>query len=120
MAYQTYLKINGVELPLPESYKLEYADVEADSGGETEAGTVQRDIVRIGRIKLDASFLFTAKWAKILSEFKEKEKLVVEYLDTRTFEMTSTEMFMSSFSSYLKKDGPRQGLWSVSITFSEL
>lgn len=46
MKHQSYLIIEGVDLPLPNSYDLEFRDIEADTGGETEAGTIQRDIVR--------------------------------------------------------------------------
>ena len=48
MAFMQYLKMEGVSLPLPDSYDLNLTDVEADSGGETEAGTTQRDVVRTG------------------------------------------------------------------------
>ena len=48
MAYIQYLTIDGMPLPLPDSYEVQMADVEADSGGETEAGTTQRDVVRMG------------------------------------------------------------------------
>ena len=40
--------VDGENLPLPDSYEVELEDVEADSGGETEAGTTQRDVVRHG------------------------------------------------------------------------
>ena len=48
MAFTNYLRIDGTEMPLPTSYDLSLSDVEADSSGETEAGTTQRDIVRSG------------------------------------------------------------------------
>jgi len=35
---------------------VELSDVEADSGGETEAGTVQRNVVRSGVVKIPVSF----------------------------------------------------------------
>ena len=47
MAFFQYLTLDGVPLPLPDSYEVQMADVEADSGGETEAGTTQRDVVRM-------------------------------------------------------------------------
>ncbi|MEG0355996.1 MAG: hypothetical protein RR621_10145 [Lachnospiraceae bacterium] len=37
MAFTQYLKFNGTVLPLPDSYDLNLADVEADSGEETGA-----------------------------------------------------------------------------------
>ena len=44
MAFIQYLTFDGTALPLPDSYEVQMEDVEADSGGETEAGTVQRDV----------------------------------------------------------------------------
>lgn len=40
------LEINGETLPFPDSYDVDLTDVEAESSGETEAGTTQRDLVR--------------------------------------------------------------------------
>ena len=52
---------DGQNLPLPDSYEVELEDVEADSGGETEAGTTQRDVVRHGVAQIPVSFSVTAK-----------------------------------------------------------
>jgi len=41
MAFFQYLVFDGENLPLPDSYEVELEDVEADSGGETEAGTTE-------------------------------------------------------------------------------
>lgn len=49
MAFVQYLTFDGESLSLPDSYEVELSEVEADSGGETEAGTIQRDVVRHGR-----------------------------------------------------------------------
>lgn len=48
MAFIQYLVFDGMVLPLPDSYEVAMKDVEADSGGETEAGTAQRDVVWCG------------------------------------------------------------------------
>lgn len=48
MAFIQYLKFDDLNLPLPDSYDIDISDVEADSSGETEAGTTQRDVVRNG------------------------------------------------------------------------
>ena len=62
MAFFQYLVFDGENLPLPDSYEVELEDVEADSGGETEAGTTQRDVVRHGVVQIPVSFSVTAKW----------------------------------------------------------
>ena len=56
MAFTEYLKINGELLPFPDSYDLSLSSVESDSGGETEAGTIQRDVVRQGVVAISVSF----------------------------------------------------------------
>ena len=48
MAFIQYLAFDGTPLPLPDSYEVQMVDVEADAGGETESGTTQRDVVRLG------------------------------------------------------------------------
>ena len=50
---------DGVDLPLPDSCEVDMTDKEADSGGETEAGTVQRDVVRTGVVTISVSFSVT-------------------------------------------------------------
>jgi len=67
MAFTEYLKINGELLPYPDSYDLSLSSVESDSGGETEAGTRQRDVVRQGVVDISVSFTVTALWLKKLT-----------------------------------------------------
>ena len=67
MAFFQYLNFDGVDLPLPDSYEVDMTDKEADSGGETEAGTVQRDVVRTGVVTISVSFSVTQKWLRLLT-----------------------------------------------------
>ena len=120
MAFIQYLTLDGVPLPLPDSYGVQMSDVEADSGGETEAGTTQRDVVRMGVVSISAAFSVSPKWLKILTEFKQKEKLAVDYFDTETLEMKRTEMFIDGYKASLVKDTSYKGLWKVSFTLKEL
>ena len=106
MAYIQYLTLDGVPLPLPDSYGVQMNDVEADSGGETEAGTTQRDVVRMGVVSISAAFSVSPKWLKILTGFKQKEKLSVDYFDTETLEIK-------------RKDTSYKGLWKVNFMLKE-
>ena len=119
MAFIQYLTLDGVPLPLPDSYGVQMSDVEADSGGETEAGTTQRDVVRMGVVSISAAFSVSPKWLKILTEFKQKEKLAVDYFDTETLEMKRTEMFIDGYKASLVKDTSYKGLWKVSFTLKD-
>jgi hypothetical protein len=119
MAFTDYLKIGGTPLPLPDSYDLSLSDVEADTGGETEAGTTQRDVVRTGVVTIAVSFSVSPAWLKKLTAFSKKDKLAVEYFDTEDLELKETEMYIKGFKAALYKDTSYKGLWSVSFTLYE-
>ncbi|MEY8427392.1 hypothetical protein AALA00_06640 [Lachnospiraceae bacterium 46-15] len=119
MAYIQYLTLDGVPLPLPDSYGVQMNDVEADSGGETEAGITQRDVVRMGIVSISATFSVSPKWLKVLTGFKQKGKLAVDYFDTETLEIKRTEMFIDGYKASLVKDTSYKGLWKVSFTLKE-
>ena len=119
MAFIQYLTFDGTPLPLPDSYEVQMEDVEADSGGETEAGTTQRDVVRLGVVSISVSFSVSPKWLKLLTGFKQKEKISVDYFDTQTLEIKKTEMFIEGYKANLVKDTSYKGLWRVSFTLRE-
>ncbi len=119
MAFIQYLNIDGENLPLPESYDMELKDVEADSSGETEAGTRQRDVVRIGVVSISASFQVSPKWLKKLTVFRNRPKLSVAYFDTEELDIKQTKMYIEGFKSSLVKDTSYKGLWTVSFTLKE-
>ena len=119
MAYIQYLVFNGNNLPLPDSYSVDLTDVEADTGGETEAGTTQRDVVRQGVVNISVSFSVTAKWLKALTAYSKQDKLSVDYFDTETADMKNTEMYVEGFKAKLEKDTSYRGLWTVSFTLKE-
>ena len=56
MAHMQYLVFNNENIPMPASYSVNLSDVEADSGGVTEAGTTQRDVVREGVVQIGVTF----------------------------------------------------------------
>lgn len=119
MAFFQYLNFNGTNLPLPDSYDVDISSVEADTTGETEAGTTQRDVVRQGVVTISVSFSVSAVWLKRLTVFSKMDKLTVLYFDTETLEQKETEMYVTGFKAKLEKDTSRKGLWKVSFTLNE-
>ena len=119
MAFIQYLKFDEMNLPLPDSYDLDLSDVEADSSGETEAGTTQRDVVRTGVVKISVSFSVSPKWLKQLTAYSKQPKLTVQYFDTEDLSQKEAEMYISGFKAKLKKDTSYKGLWTVNFTLNE-
>ena len=95
-------------------------DVEADSGGETEAGTTQRDVVRHGVARIPVSFSVTAKWLKKLAGYAKLDKISVQYFDVETSELKRAEIYVTGYKAKLKKDTSYKGLWTVSFTLKEV
>lgn len=114
MAYVQYLKFDNTALPLPDSYDLDLTDVEADSGGETEAGTTQRDVVRAGVVTISVSFSVSPAWLKRLTFYSKQAKIIVQYFDTEDLALKETEMYITGY-----KDTSYKGLWTVSFTLNE-
>ena len=120
MAYMQYLIFNGTNLPLPDSYDVSLSDVEADSGGETEAGTTQRDVIRTGVAAISVSFSVSPKWSGRLTAYSKMAKIAVRYFDTETLELKDAEMYITGFKAKLEKDTSYKGLWTVSFTLKEM
>lgn len=119
MAFFQYLTFDGENLPLPDSYEVNLEDKEADSGGETEAGTVQRDVVRAGVVEISVSFSVTQTWLKKLTEYKNQKSITVLYFDPETATQVQTQMYVEGFKVKLEKDTSYKGLWTVSFTLRE-
>ena len=119
MAHIQYLNFDGEDLPLPVSYDIGLSDVEADSSGETEAGTRQRDLVRSWVVEISCSFNVSPTWLKKLTVFRNRPKITVKYFDTGTLEIKQTQMYIDGFKSGLQKDTSFKGLWTVSFTLKE-
>ncbi len=119
MAFNTYLKFENTTLPKPISYSQTLHDVESESSGETEAGTIQRDIARVGVVSIAVSFSVSPEWVKNFSRCAKLSKIPVSYFDTANLELTETEMYMTDYAVKLAHDYPNGGLWTVSFTLKE-
>ena len=55
----------------------------------------------------------------MLTGFKQREKISVDYFDTETLAVRNTEMFIDGYKAALVKDTSYGGLWKVSFTLKE-
>lgn len=118
-AFYQYLVFNSENLPKPDSYDITLESIEADSSGETEAGTRQRDVVRTGIVTIDAVFSVTSVWLAKLTAYAKLSSIEVQYFDTQTLTLQQTQMYIESFTVKLVKDTSYKGLWEVSLTLKE-
>ena len=72
-----------------------------------------------GVVSIPVTFSASAKWLKILTEFKQQEKITVGYFDTETLAVKTAEMYVEGYKASLVKDTSRKGLWTVSSTLKE-
>ena len=103
MAHLQYLVFNNENIPMPASYSVSLSDVEADSGGVTEAGTTQRDVVREGVVQIGVTFRVSKKWLNKFSAYKKLASITVGYLDMETMNIVDTQMFIDGYQCELFK-----------------
>ena len=121
MTFQTYLRINGVALPVQkDNYTIDYRDVIADSGGVTEAGTVIRDVVREGVPSISVTIPVSLTWLKKLRRMKREPYLTVEWLNPETGGLSTGIMYMDGFRVSLAHDTSGGGLWTVAFSLEDL
>ena len=110
MAHLQYLVFNNENIPMPASYSVSLSDVEADSGGVTEAGTSQRDVVREGVVQIGVTFRVSKKWLNKFSAYKKLASITVGYLDMETMNIVDTQMYIGRISG---EAGQRYKLWEL-------
>ena len=130
MAHMQYLVFNNENIPKPASYSVNLTDVEADSGGVTEAGeadsggvteagTTQRDVVREGVVQIGVTFRVSKKWLNKFSAYKKLASITVGYLDLETMNIVNTQMYIDGYQVKLVSDTSYGSLWEVSFTLKE-
>ena len=119
MAHLQYLDFNNENIPMTASYSVSLSDVEADSGGVTEAGTTQRDVVREGVVQIGVTFRVSKRWLNKFSAYKKLASITVGYLDTATSNLVTTQMYIDGYQVKLVSDTSYGSLWEVSFTLKE-
>lgn len=118
--HNQYLVFNGENLPLPTGYNVTLSSITADSSGETEAGTTQRDVVRSGIVSIALTFQVNYVWLKKLTAYSKLSKLTVQYFDTEDLSLKTTEMYIDGYKASLYKDTAKKGFWNISFNLKEL
>ncbi len=119
MAFMQYLVFDGENIPKPTSYDRDLSDVVADSSGETEAGTTQRDIVREGVNDIKVAFRVSQTWLKKFAVYKKKPSITVGFIDSSTMLQATAEMYIDGYKEKLVHDTSYGGLWEVSFTLKQ-
>ena len=59
-------------------------------------------------------------WLRLLTGYKQQEKIRVGFFDPETASVRQTEMYVEGFKAKLKKDTSYKGLWNVSFALKEM
>lgn len=117
MAQPNIISIDGVELPAPMTYSVEYNDLDSDDTGRSEDGMLHRVRVRSRVAKIKASWkqLDQEKADLILTAIAPDEFEVVYYFGTQK---TAT-MYAGSQSCECVRVNNGQAKWNVSFDLIE-
>lgn len=117
MAEPNVLTIDGVVLPAPMTYSVEYSDLDSPDTGRTEDGLLHRDRIRsnVAKIKVAWKQLTTEKADIILNAINPDSFTVVYYFGTQK---TAT-MYAGNKSCELIRINQGQGKWNISFDLIE-
>lgn len=83
------------------SYKLGYTDEEALN--KSEAGTVIREMIREGVLKISVSTYADDEWVQKFRAYKALDSLTVKYYDPSTLDFEEFEGYITNFACDLYK-----------------
>jgi len=96
------LYFNSEEVALLKgSYKLGYTDEEALN--KSEAGTVIREMIREGVLKISVSTYADDEWVQKFRAYKALDSLTVKYYDPSTLDFEEFEGYITNFACDLYK-----------------
>lgn len=106
------------------SYKLGYTDEEALN--KSEAGTVIREMIREGVLKISVSTYADDEWVQKFRAYKALDSLTVKYYDPSTLDFEEFEGYITNFACELYKGDvddsenyANKTFWTVSFDIAE-
>ena len=84
MDYSTFLKVDGVTMPIPTTYKFDIEDLSSEATGRTLDGIMHKDVVST-KAYIECSWK-KASWqdaATLLNAIDGKTQIVLNYVDPR-------------------------------------
>ena len=111
------VSINGVQLPTPTTYSVDYSDVDSPDTGRSEDGMLHRSRVRSGlaKVKLEWRQLNTDKADLILNAITPDSFTVVYYFGVQK---TAT-MYAGDKSCELVRISYEQAKWNIKVNLIE-
>lgn len=107
--YNPIKSVNGVQIPVPSSYKYILSDISASDAGRTEDMEMHKN--RLGqyrKLELEWSGVDLATVSQVLQAFNA-ETFTVEFLDAYTGNYQTSEFYAGDRSSPLYN--AKMGLW---------
>ena len=119
------LYLNAEEVNLTKgSYKLNYADEETLN--KSEAGTVIREMIREGVLKISVQTYADDTWVKKFRDYKAEDSITVKYYDPSALDFVTFTGYITNFNCDLQNADvddsngyTNKTFWSVSFDIAE-
>lgn len=117
----TYLRINGVVMPAPQTFKIQKADLDSEKTTRSETGFLKRDRIRANVYKIECSWLIQEADLQKLNMYLSLKEFQAEFYDGTTGNYTICLMYAGDRTSelLLPKNNPSDNWWSFSCNLIE-
>lgn len=121
--YSEFLKIDGVVMPIPSTYKVEIEDLSSEATGRTLDGIMHKDVVAT-KASIECSWkkLSWVDAAKLLGAIDGKSQIRLSYVDPRVPNSILTgNFYVGKRSTPVLNLNDSERTWSdISFTFIQI
>ena len=116
MLGKEFLKVDGVSLPTTSSFK--YSFDEKETVNTSEAGTDIVSVIRLDKHIFEATWQLTSSWLDQFERFCKKKSVMLTYREKK-YECRARG-FSPELVEHSESIEGTDGLWKISITFTEI
>lgn len=115
------IKVNGVTLPSPQTYKVKLSDLDSEGTARNAAGMLLRDRVRAGVYRIDASWVVRKSDYMTIVSALSAVKFTVTFFDPNSATDKTAQMYVGDRDGNLIKNAtnPLDSVWELSCSLIE-
>jgi hypothetical protein len=119
MGGRAMITVGSTHLPNPIEYSVTLQDIDSENTKRTETGLLNRDRVRAGVYKIQATWLVTKAQLSLITDALAPDQFSVTFFDPTTATKPTKSMYSGDRTGNLKYYDGNNDLWELSVSLIE-
>lgn len=113
------IRIDGVDLPQPATYKVTLQDLDSENTTRSETGLLTRDRIRAGVYELEISWRVNREELQLITDALSPAKFSVTFFDPTSSSLKTADMYAGDRQGNLLFMHAGQSLWELSCSLMQ-